>query len=84
MTRESLNRKFDSFWNKSVRYIWTCYGCLIKEGVKPDSVTESCVARFNNCTCHFCGHIQDQSWFKHANFLSLPESLQKRVNNPND
>ena len=55
-------------------YTWTCKGCLIKAGYDPDTVTESCIARFGDITCHFCGHVQDQSWFKH---VTEPEVIKK-------
>lgn len=55
-------------------YVWTCKGCLIRARYDPDTVSESCIARFGKKTCHFCGHIQDQSWFKH---VSDPEVINK-------
>ncbi|KKN67669.1 hypothetical protein LCGC14_0459280 [marine sediment metagenome] len=58
---------------------WTCKGCLIKVGVDPDRVTESCIGRGGKETCHFCGHIQDHSWMRHIPFLSLPLDLQKKL-----
>lgn len=59
-------------------HVWVCKGCLIKAGAgaDPDRVTESCIARFGDRTCHFCDHIQDHTWFKHMFIRDLPPSLQ--------
>lgn len=57
-----------------IEHYWVCKGCLIKAGFDPDKVTESCIARFGKITCHYCGHIQDHTWFKH---VSDPEVIEK-------
>lgn len=60
-------------------YVWVCKGCLLKHGQDPDRVTESCLGRFGKTTCHFCGCIQDESWFRHMKPCDLPEGLQKEL-----
>jgi hypothetical protein len=59
--------------------VWVCLGCLIGAGVRPESVTESCIGRQGECTCQFCGCEQDSSWFKHACVDSLPEVLRAKL-----
>jgi hypothetical protein len=55
-------------------YTWACKGCLIKVGLNPDKVTESCLAQTGKLSCRLCGHVQDRSWLKH---VSDPEVIKK-------
>lgn len=58
-------------------YTWICKGCIIKVGLDPDKVTETCLARFGDITCYFCGHVQDQSWFKHVTDHTVIKKLER-------
>jgi hypothetical protein len=73
-------RKFiQSILEEEMGHLWVCTACLMKEGVDPDKVTESCIGRFGKCTCHFCGSTQDGSWFRHILPIDLPPGLQEKL-----
>ena len=66
----------------SDKHAWICKGCLLKAGLDPDGVGESCIGRQGKCTCDVCSCVQDSSWFKHAVVAGLPEELQQVLASP--